>query len=508
MDAFNEILELKGITKRFGDVAANDHIDLKINRGEIHTFLGENGAGKSTLVNIIYGFLRPDDGTIVFEGSRRVFHSPRDAMKAGIGMVHQHFMLVPTLSIAQNIILGLPSDRWPFLDLDRARKRIREYCAMYDLRLNPDDEIWKLSVGDQQWVEIIKALYLGVRLLILDEPTAVMTPLEIEGLLEKITEMKSEGLTVIFISHKLDEVRSISDRITVMKNGKVVSTVKVDQASKSDLARMMVGREVIFQVEKKQAPKGKPVLKLQDVEAFGDKGLRALNHASFEIREGEIFGIAGVSGNGQRELYEVIAGVRRIADGRIWMGDVEVTNALPNRIQRLSFSDIPDDKIREGAILGFSVAENLILGLHRMSPFVQSFLFDHHAITANAEKLVKEFGIYPPHIQKMAKTLSGGNLQKLVLARELSKGPKLLIASQPTRGLDVAATEFTRRKLLQERERGTAVLLISEDLDEIMSLCDSFGVVFNGRIVSILKPEETSLREIGLLMTTGKCEQE
>jgi len=306
----------------------------------------------------------------------------------------------------------------------------------------------------------------------------------------------------------LDEVRSISDRITVMKSGKVVSTVKGDEASKSDLARMMVGREVIFQVEKKPAPKGKSVLKLQDVEAFGDKGLLALDHASFEIREGEVFGIAGVSGNGQRELYEVIVGVRRIANGRIWIGEEEVTNASPNRIQRLGFSDIPYDKIREGAILGFSVAENLILGLHRRSPFVQSLLFDHHAIAANAEKLVNEFGIYPPLIQKMAKTLSGGNLQKLVLARELSKGPKLLIASQPTRGLDVAATEFTRRKLLQERERGTAVLLISEDLDEIVSLCDSFGIIFGGRIVSILKPEETSLREIGLLMTTGKCEQE
>jgi simple sugar transport system ATP-binding protein len=500
----NEILALQGITKRFGDVIANDLIDLTIRKGEIHTFLGENGAGKSTLVNIIYGFLRPDEGVIFFEGRERVFRSPRDAMAAGIGMVHQHFMLVPTISVVKNVILGLRSDREPFLNLDRAREQIQQFCDRYEIRLKPDDEIWKLSVGDQQWVEIIKALYLGVRLLVLDEPTAVMTPLEIEGLLSRIREMKEDGLTVIFISHKLDEVMSISDRITVFQRGRVVSTVNGSDVTKPDLARMMVGRDVIFRLEKKPVIKGKTILKLENVETYGDKGLRALDNVSLEVHEGEIFGIAGVSGNGQKELFEAIIGVRKITKGRIWISDKEVTNSPPHEIRNLNFSDIPDDKIKEGSILGFTLAENTILGSQRSKPFVRRLLFDHNEITNHAERLVEEYGIQPPSIRKTAGTLSGGNLQKLLLARELSKKPKLIVASQPTRGLDVKGTEFTRRKLLEEKSRGVAVLLISEDLDEIMNLCDFVGVIFNGNIVAVVKPEETSIRKISLLMTTGR----
>jgi simple sugar transport system ATP-binding protein len=476
-----DILELSGITKTFGDVTANDHIDLKIEKGEIHTFLGENGAGKSTLVNIIYGFLRPDEGIVYFEGKEVHFESPRDAMKAGIGMVHQHFMLVPTLSVAGNVILGIRSKRWPVMDIEDARAGIEEYSSRYKLRLNPDDEIWKLSVGDQQWVEIIKALYLGVKLLILDEPTAVMTPQEIEGLLNRIKEMKSEGLTIIFISHKLDEVMSISDRISIFKKGKLVSTLPASKVTKPELARMMVGREVLFQLQKPVQKRGKPILKLENVEAYGDKGLPALNNISIDVHEGEIFGIAGVSGNGQKELYEVLTGIRKTSKGRVWINEKDVTNRTPGEIQNFNFSDIPDDKIKEGVVLEFSISENLILGLHRKRPFAQRGLIDHEVMKQYAGRLISEYDIYPPLMEKAAGTLSGGNLQKLVLAREISKKPKLIVASQPTRGLDVAASEFTRKKLLEERKKGTAILLISEDLDEI--------------------------RDIGFLMTTGKSVQ-
>jgi simple sugar transport system ATP-binding protein len=508
MTQANDILELRGITKRFGDVVANDHIDITIRRGEIHTFLGENGAGKSTLSNIIYGFLQPDEGIISFEGSETIFHSPRDAIAAGIGMVHQHFMLVSTISVAENIILGLRSDRRLFPDLDRVRDRIQEFCEKYHIRLNPDDEIWKLSAGEQQWVEIIKALYLGVRLLILDEPTAVMTPAQVDGLLNRIRGMKEDGLTVIFISHKLDEVMSISDRITVFKRGQIVSTVNPSDVTKSDLARMMVGRDVLFQLEKEPVPKGNAILRLENIEAYGDKGLHALDDVSLDVREGEILGIAGISGNGQRELFEVIVGVRRTTNGRIWIDDKEITHSGPHKIQSLNISEIPDDKISEGSIRDFTLAENMILGLQREAPFVGRVLFDHRAIARHAEKLLGEYEIQAPSIKEVAGTLSGGNLQKLILARELSKRPRLIIASQPTRGLDVKATEFTRKKLLEERKRGVGILLISEDLDEIMNLCDRVAVIFNGRIVQVTEPEETSLREIGLLMTSRRFESE
>lgn len=503
-----DILELRGITKAFGDVTANDHIDLTIAKGEIHTFLGENGAGKSTLVNIIYGFLRPDQGTIYFEGREVHFQSPRDAMKSGIGMVHQHFMLVPTISVAENVVLGLPSKRWPLMNIHEARRKIKEYSERYKLRLSPDDEIWKLSVGDQQWVEIIKALYLGVRLLVLDEPTAVMSPLEIEGLLNRIREMKSEGLTIIFISHKLDEVMSISDRISVFKKGKLVCTVSPDHVTKPELARRMVGRDVLFQIDKPVQSRGPSILKMEHVEAYGDRGVPALKDISIEIHGGEIFGIAGVSGNGQKELYEVLTGIRKVSKGRISIDGSDFTNRTAEEIQGLDFSDIPEDKIKEGAVLEFSISENLILGVHRKRPFAGRWFIQQDVVKQHAERLITEYDIYPPLREKTAGTLSGGNLQKLVLARELSKKPRLIVASQPTRGLDVAASEFTRRKLLEEKRRNTAILLISEDLDEIMALCDLVGIIFNGQVVEIVKPEGISMKEIGLLMTTGKSSQE
>ena len=498
-------LDLRGITKRFGKVVANDHIDLTIRRGEVHTLFGENGSGKTTLSNIIYGFLRADEGSILFKGQPVEFRSPSDAMEAGIGMVHQHFKLVPTLTVAQNAILGLRSGGNPFLDLKTVYSKIGEFNQRYRAAIDPDTEIWKLSVGEQQWVEILKALYLGIDLLILDEPTAVLIPQEIENLLIQIQKMKAEGLTVIFISHKLNEIMQISDRITVLRRGKVVSTVSPNDVSKNELVKMMVGKEVSFNLAKAPMRKGEVALRLENIQANSDRGYRGLNNLSLEVCRGEILGIAGVSGNGQVELFEIICAIRPITSGKIWIMGKDITSNIVTEIEKFKVSEIPEDRNQDGVILDFSLANNMILGRQREKKFLRGFFLDTRKIVAYAIGLIKKFDIRPSSPAKAARTLSGGNLQKLILAREFARSSSLFIIAQPTRGLDVAATEFIRRKLLEERKAGVAILLISEDLDELMNLSDRIDIIFRGKIVAEVEPEKITVEKIGFLMVTGKA---
>lgn len=414
-------------------------------------------------------------------------------------MVYQNFMLIPTLSVAKNVILGLKRQGF-LLNLENVRSRIKDFSERYKVDIDPDAEIWKLSIGQQQWVEILKALYIGIDLLILDEPTAVLTPQETAGLLQSIREMNKAGLTVIFISHKLEEVMQISDKITVLRRGQVISTVIPEKVTKNDLARMMVGKDISFHLKKQTVKPGKTVLKLENIRADSDLGYESLHGVSIDVHEGEIYGIAGVAGNGQKEIYETIIRTRPIKAGRIFIEGEDVTCRSRADIQDIALSAIPADRNKNGAVLDFSVAENMILGIQRKKAFHRGILLDRKKITTYANQLIKQYDIRVPSSSYLTRTLSGGNLQKAILARELSKSPHLILAFQPTRGLDIAAAEFTRKRFLQERKAGKAILLISEDLEELMDLSDKIGVIYKGRIVALLRPEETSLVDIGLFM--------
>jgi simple sugar transport system ATP-binding protein len=507
------ILEMRGITKRFPGVLANDHIDFEIRAGEIHALLGENGAGKTTLMNILYGLYQPDEGQILIRGKPVTIRSPKDAIDLGIGMIHQHFMLVDPLTVTENVILGLRSSREPFLDLEVAEKRIIELSKRYGLKVDPKARIEQLSVGERQRVEIIKALYRGAQILILDEPTAVLTPPEVKELMKMMKKMAKEGLAVIpFITHKLPEVMEVSDRVTVLRRGKVVATLCTKRTNKGDLAKKMVGRQIYFGVKRRKVKQGKVVLSVKDLEALNDKGLPALRKVSFDVHEREILGIAGVSGNGQRELAEVITGLRKATGGKVIILGKDVTNKSPKEITAQGVGHIPEDRVGTGLIMNFTVAENLILGSQSEPPFVnrwflpfnKRWFLDKNEINRYADQLIKEYDIKTPSRDTPARNLSGGNLQKLILARELSRKPKLLIANQPTRGLDVGATEFIQSKLEEQKEKGTAILLISEDLDEIMCLSDRIAVMYEGQIVGIVPAEKAKIKDIGLMMAGVK----
>ncbi|MGC8817183.1 MAG: ABC transporter ATP-binding protein [Candidatus Hadarchaeum sp.] len=504
---------MRGITKRFPGVLANDHVDFEIRSGEIHALLGENGAGKTTLMNILYGLYQPDEGQILIRGKPVTIRSPKDAIELGIGMIHQHFMLVDPLTVTENVVLGLRSSKEPLLDLDVAEKRIIELSKKYGLKVDPKAKIEQLSVGERQRVEIIKALYRGAQILILDEPTAVLTPPEVKELMKMMKKMAKEGLAVIpFITHKLPEVMEVSDRVTVLRRGKVVATIPTKRTNKGDLAKKMVGRQICFGVKRKKVKPGKVVLSVEDLEALNDKGLPALRKVSFEIREREILGIAGVSGNGQRELAEVITGLRKATGGKVIILGQDVTNKTPKEITSLGVGHIPEDRVGTGLVMNFTVAENLILGSQSEPPFVNrwflpfnvKWFLDKKEINRYADQLIKEYDIKTPSRDTPARNLSGGNLQKLILARELSRKPKLLIANQPTRGLDVGATEFIQSKLEEQKEKGTAILLISEDLDEIMCLSDRIAVIYEGQIVGIVPAEKAKIKDIGLMMAGVK----
>ncbi len=495
-----ETIEMRGITKRFPGVIANDKADFDIHAGEVHALLGENGAGKSTLMKILYGMYRPDEGEILLNGKPVTIASPNDSINLGIGMIHQHFMLVPTLTVAENVALGLPSSRGALTDLDRVSKRIVELASIYGLKIDPSAYVWQLSVGQQQRVEIIKALYRGAALLILDEPTAVLTPQEVDELFVIMRQMVKDGHALIFISHKLHEVVEISNRITVLRDGRRIGTRLTSETTKQDLANWMVGREIGFAPDRGKVEIGEARLKLEKVECGSDRGTPGLRGVSIEVRSGEILGIAGVSGNGQRELAEAITGLRKVTTGRVFLEGKDITNFAPGDITELNLSYIPEERMRDGMIKDFTIAENMILREHHKMPYSRMGFLNLSDISKHADELIAKFHVKTPSRETHAKNLSGGNIQKVVLAREISRNPRAIIAAQPTRGLDIGATEYVREQLLIERRKGVAVMLISEDLDEILALSDRIAVLYEGQVMDIVPRTEATPERLGLLM--------
>ncbi len=499
-------VEMRDITKRFPGVVANAQVDLTVNAGEIHALLGENGAGKSTLMNVLVGLYLPDAGEICIHGQLADIRSPRDAMDLGIGMVHQHFMLVETQTVTENIILGLDNPRFR-LDMDNVGDEIRELSARYGLRVDPDAYIWQLSVGEQQRVEVLKILYRGADVLILDEPTAVLTPQESEELGHTLRQMADEGKTVIFITHKLGEVMAFSNRVTVLRRGRNVANLVTAETSKQELARLMVGREVVFRVDRSdyQAAEealrvAQPMLVVQNLSALNDKGLPALVDVSFTIHRHEILGVAGVAGNGQRELAEVITGLRAATEGQVLLGDRDITNKRPRYAIDLGLSHVPENRMHTGLIANMSVSDNLILKGYRYPPLARLGFLIQKATQRFADRLIQDYDIATPSRDTQVKALSGGNLQKTILAREITAGGDLMVAVHPTRGLDIGATEWVQRTLLEQRENGAAILLISEDLDELLAVSDRIAVMFEGHIMDIVSVQEAEVEELGLMM--------
>lgn len=492
-----ETIELKNITKRFPAVVANDNVTITFRGGEVHTLLGENGAGKSTLMGILYGKYTADEGEILINGKKTHIKSPKNAIEAGIGMVHQHFMLVPSLTVTENIILNYPSKREPFLNLKESEKRIKEISADYGLDINPTSPVWQLSVGEQQKVEILKLLYRDATFLILDEPTAVLSPGEVEVFFITLRKLLSKGYGVIFISHKLQEVMEISDRITVLRNGKVTGTTTPKESSRNSLASMMVGRD-LSDIEEKDGHVGEEiVLSVENLSIQNDMGLMSVKNISLQVKKGEILGIAGVSGNGQREFSEAMAGLRNIKNGKIILKDRDITGKSSSFIIKAGLSFIPEERMTSGIVKDFSVWENSILKNHDSMSKWHFLKFKN--IMEFAGSLVEQFSIKTPSVDMPIKNLSGGNIQKLILARELSANPSLLIASHPTRGVDIGATEYIHKIILEKRREGMAVILISEDIDEIRALSDRIAVMYEGEIMGIVPPSE-EIEKIGLMM--------
>ena len=493
-------VEMRGIVKRFPGVLANDHIDFTVRVGEIHALLGENGAGKTTLMNILYGLYSPDAGEIYIYGKRANISSPRDAIRYGIGMVHQHFTLIPTFTVLENVILGYKGNKIT-LNLKEAKRKVKNIIDDYNLGLDPNAKVWQLSVGEQQKVEILKMLFRDAKILILDEPTSVLTPIEVKGLFEFLRKMKNEGKSIIFITHKLREVMEVSNRVTVLRKGRVVGVREVRETSERELAKMMVGREVVFTVRKEEDNAvGDTVLEVKDLWVMGDRGVYSVKGISLSIKAGEILGIAGVSGNGQKEFVEAIIGLRRVDRGRILINGSDVTNAKPKDIVKFGVAYLPEDREEKGYFHDASIRDNLCTKV-RYSFLKRRFFLDHQKMDMYAEKLVDEFHILTPTIWDPAKNLSGGNKQRLVLARELSINPRILIANQPTRGLDVNATEYIRKRILEAKKSGVAVLLVSEDIDEIIMLSDRIAVFYNGKVMGIVKPDGVSFEDLGLMLT-------
>ncbi|HEX8248568.1 MAG TPA: ABC transporter ATP-binding protein [Pyrinomonadaceae bacterium] len=497
------MLELRNITKTFGDVVANNDVSINIEKGTIHAIVGENGAGKSTIMRIAYGFYTADAGEILVDGRAVQIRNPHDAIRLGIGMVHQHFMLVDTMTVAENIILGAETGGAANLDLDRANKDILALSNELRLGVNPKANIEDLSVGAQQRVELLKALYRNAQLLILDEPTAVLTPQETEDFFKILRRMREQGKTIVIITHKLEEVLAISENVTVMRDGRVVGNVKTAETSAKDLARMIVGRDVLLRVEKTDAAPSDNVLNVQNLSVVGKHG-EALDNVSFNVRAGEIVGIAGVEGNGQTELIEAIAGLIPISAGSIELFGKNITNLSARRRKELGVAHIPEDRHKRGLLLDSDLAENSILGVHYRPPVTSRGFLNAPAIERRAKEIIENFDVRPPNSQLAAKALSGGNQQKLIIGREFELNPKLLLVSQPTRGVDIGAIEFIHRKLIALRDAGSAVLLVSAELEEVTALADRLLVVYKGKFVGEVNPKETSNEEIGLMMTGGR----
>ena len=500
------MIELKNITKTFGNVTANSDVSIKIEKGTIHAIVGENGAGKSTIMRIAYGFYKADSGEILVDGKSVNIKSPQDAIKLGIGMVHQHFMLVDTMTVAENIILGAETGGAINLDLEKANRDILKLSNELRLGVNPRAYIEDLSVGAQQRVELLKALYRNAELLILDEPTAVLTPQEVVEFFGILRRMREQGKTIVIITHKLEEVLAISDDVTVMRDGKVVGNVKTADTSAKDLARMIVGRDVLLRVEKTDAQPTKTVLNVQNLSVKNAHG-EALDNISFEVKAGEIVGVAGIEGNGQTELIEAIAGLIASSKqkGKIELFGKNITGLTARKRKELGIAHIPEDRHKRGLLLNSDLTENSILGVHYCPPAAASSGFlNNSAIDKRVREIIEKFDVRPPHAELQAKSLSGGNQQKLIIGREFELKPKLLLVSQPTRGVDIGAIEFIHRKLIALRDSGTAVLLVSAELEEVTALADRLLVISKGKIVGEVNPKVTSNEEIGLMMTGGK----
>jgi general nucleoside transport system ATP-binding protein len=495
------ILELRGITKRFPGVLANDAIDLTLEQGEIHALLGENGAGKTTLMNILYGLYRQDEGEIIVRGKNAEIHSPKDAIAVGIGMVHQHFMLIPVFTVTENVMLGEESIRFGgFLNRAEASEKIRNISDQFGLQVDPDAYVKDLPVGVQQRVEIVKLLYREADILILDEPTAVLTPQEADELSKIMRSLTERGKSIIFITHKLREVMEVSDRITVIRRGKVIGSTRPEDADQNKLAEMMVGRSVKLEIDRSSAEVGEKVLEVENLVVLDDRHQIAVDRVNFDVRAGEVLGIAGVQGNGQTELVQALTGLHRSKSGRISLLEQDITNASPRRITELGSSHIPEDRQKDGLILGFSIADNLVLNSYYLPPFSKGVVLDEDTILEHANLLVREFDIRTPSPKISAGSLSGGNQQKVIVAREFFRQIRLLIASQPTRGLDVGSVEYIHTRIIQKRDEGCAVLLVSSELDEIMELSDRIAVMYRGQIIKILAAEQASKEQVGLLM--------
>ena len=498
-------LELRGITKRFPGVVANDNVNLALNTGEVLSLIGENGAGKSTLMSVLYGMYKPDEGNIIIDGEPQVFSSPADAIAAGIGMVHQHFMLVPVFTVAENVVLGVePTGALGKLNIDEARRMVREISDKYNLDLDPDAVIENLPVGVQQRVEIVKVLLRDAKVVVFDEPTAVLTPSEIIEFFQIVKTLVSAGRGVVFITHKLKEALNIADRIAVLRRGKVVGEVDPGAATESQIAEMMVGRPVQLTVDKRVADVGAAVLKVTDLTVLDADGRTHVENVSFEVHAGEIVGVAGVQGNGQTELVEALTGLRKATGGTITLDGKDLTHADPRERHQMGMAHIPEDRQRQGLVGGLSVAENLVLTRYHDDQFSHGVLVDWDAANAIADTLIGEYDIRTPNKETGVGTLSGGNQQKVIVARELSRDLRLTIAAQPTRGVDVGSIEYIHSRIVKERDAGTAVLIVSTELDEVMALSDRLLVMYRGRVVAELDPKKVTPMEVGLYMAGSR----
>lgn len=508
MDPNTVVVEMKDIVKKFGDFTANDHINLTVHKGEVHAILGENGAGKSTLMNVLYGLYKPTSGTIKVDGKEVNMSSANDAIAVGIGMVHQHFMLIQPFTVTENIVLGVEPQKGLMVDNATARQKVVELSEKYGMQIDPDAKIEDISVGMQQRVEILKVLYRGANTLILDEPTASLTPQEIDELMNIIRSLTADGKSVILITHKLKEITACSDYCTIIRQGKYIDTVKVSDVNENDLAAMMVGRDVNFKVEKKEQKPGEVALEVKNLRAKDYRGVDVLDDFDITVRKGEIVGLAGVDGNGQMELVEIITGLRKADSGSITINGEDILNKTPKEIFEKGVSSIPQDRQKHGLILDFSIEDNLILQHFEEEPFSKNFILNRKAIRENATELMEKFDVRPRGTEgKPAGNLSGGNQQKVIIAREVTNDKDLLIAVNPTRGLDVGAIEFVHKYLVEQRNKGRAVLLVSFELDEIMSLSDHIDVIFEGKITGRVDGKDADEKELGFMMAGGKGDE-
>ena len=505
--AHENVIEMREITKIFGEFVANDKINLELRKGEIHALLGENGAGKSTLMNMLAGLLEPTSGEIVVNGKSEKLDSPSKAASLGIGMVHQHFMLVEAFTVAENIILGSEVTNKGVLDLKKANADILELSERYGLAVDPTAKVEDISVGAQQRVEILKTLYRGADILIFDEPTAVLTPAEILELMDIMKTLVKEGKSIILITHKLDEIRAVADRVTVIRRGKSIQTVSIEGATNKDLAEMMVGRSVSFVTEKEEAQPKEVVLQISDLVVNENRGVPAVKELSLDVRAGEIVGIVGIDGNGQSELIQAITGLRKVKSGSIKIKGQEVVGLSPRKITEMNVSHVPEDRHRDGLVLEMMLSENIALQTYYKEPLSKNGVLNYNQINSYARKLMEEFDVRAANEIVPASALSGGNQQKAIFAREVDRNPDLLIVSQPTRGLDVGAIEYIHKRLIGERDKGKAILVVSFELDEILNLSDRIAVIHDGKIQGIVKPSETNKQELGILMAGGEIKE-